>query len=101
MPDMTFHCPYALNYTEGRDSAGHHLGLVEPGDIRGLDAAPDQWWHETTDEDRARLAAAQADQAADQADAELAADEGETADGGGAGSGPVPPSTLPQPVPGA
>lgn len=57
---MTSHAPYPLNYTEGRDAQGHHLGLVNPGDIRDLDEAPDQHWHETTDEDRAALAAREA-----------------------------------------
>lgn len=60
--DYTFGCTYPLAYTEGRDSAGHHLGLVQPGDIRDLDQAPDQHWHETTDEDRAALAAREAAQ---------------------------------------
>lgn len=59
---MTFGCPFPLNYTEGRDAQGHHLGLVNPGDIRDLDQAPDQWWHESTGDDRAALAARDAGQ---------------------------------------
>ena len=62
MPSFTFSAPYALAYTEGRDAQGHHLGLVNPGDIRDLTEAPDQHWHETTDEDRAALAARDAAQ---------------------------------------
>jgi hypothetical protein len=94
MPDMTFHCTYALNYTEGRDSAGHHLGLVEPGDIRDLDRAPDQHWHETTDEDRAALAAREAAVP----DAQEAAAEGDGQGGGDetGGEPPADPETPPE-----
>jgi hypothetical protein len=97
MPDMTFHCTCALNYTEGRDSAGHHLGLVEPGDIRDLDEAPDQHWHETTDEDRAALAAREAAEAAPQEAA--AGGDGQDGSEGESGEPPADPETPPEVTP--
>lgn len=79
MPDFTYDGPGVRFYTEGRDAQGRNLGEVEPGDIRDLERAPDQWWHETTDE----------------------AGQAPGADGG-TGSGPVPPSApAPVPVPAA
>jgi hypothetical protein len=57
VPDMTFKCSQALEYTEARDAAGARLGLVVPGDIRDVVKAPDHHWYETTDEDREALAA--------------------------------------------
>ena len=102
MPDFTYSGPGARFYPEGRDAAGQNIGEVQPGDIRDLEQAPDGWWHETTDEDRAALAARQAaaEQAAQDEAAPAEAEAGTAADGGDAGSGPPPPA-VPQPVPGA
>jgi hypothetical protein len=44
MPEFVFAGPYGTTYPETRDARGAHLGTVEPGDVRDLDAAPDQWW---------------------------------------------------------
>lgn len=60
MPEFTFDGPGPMTYPDSRDSAAVIVGAVEPGGIRDLDEPLDHWWRETTDEDRARAAAAEA-----------------------------------------
>lgn len=91
MPDFTYSGPGVMFYPETRDATGHHLGAVCPGDIRDLDKAPDQWWHETADDERTE-AAAKARQAEDPAS------EGETGDADEAPEAPEP-SASPGPDP--
>jgi len=40
-------------YPETRDAAGRHLGLVEPGDVRPFEAAPDGMWTPADSEEAA------------------------------------------------
>jgi hypothetical protein len=61
VPEYVNTAPYPMAYPESKDAQGRNLGLVRPGDIRDLDEAPDRWWREAADEDRARLAARQAE----------------------------------------
>lgn len=44
MPDFTYTGGTERVYPETRDSYGVNLGLVKPGDVFRLDAAPDQFW---------------------------------------------------------
>jgi hypothetical protein len=54
MPSYRFVCPQAMAYTGLRDEHDVHLGQVNPGDVRDLNEAPDQWWvpAEGQDDDR-------------------------------------------------
>lgn len=45
MPSFTYSGPGERVYTEGRDSAGRHIGTVAPGDTRDFDEPPaDGFW---------------------------------------------------------
>lgn len=44
MPLHVFTGPIPYQYPDSRDTSGIHLGEVEPGDVRDLDAPPDRWW---------------------------------------------------------
>lgn len=54
MPAFRFVSPQAMAYTSLRDEHDVHLGQVNPGDVRDLGEAPDQWWvpAEGHDDDR-------------------------------------------------
>ena len=103
MPDFTFHGPCPLNYTEGRDAQGRNLGLAVPHEIRDLDEAPDHWWHESTDEDRAFLAAREAAEAGAQQSPGTGTEMHETGDpaddGPDGGEPEAPAPVVPQAAP--
>jgi hypothetical protein len=108
MPEYTFTWPQPQIFPETRDAKDKPLGLVKPGDIRDLDQA-DHLWRETTDEDRAALAAREAGTADVASVEELAALAESAADGaaalgrlqedGGTETAPSTPETPPAPQP--
>lgn len=55
--DFTYCGPGERTYPETRDAEGRNLGVARPGDIRPFTAAPDQFWRQTADGDRAALEA--------------------------------------------
>lgn len=97
MPDHTYSGPGDRVYPETRDARGQHLGMVEPGEIRDLDQAPDHLWHETTDEDRAARTAVLAEREQAARDAEESGAEGGTAAEGSSGGQPENPPQDPAP----
>ncbi len=97
MPDFIYDGPGGT-YPTLRDSAGALVNLAVPGEVRDFGTAPDSSWRELTGQDRARIAAAEAEDAAAAAEAalaEVAAPEGD------APPAPVlaPPAVFPPPVP--
>ena len=100
MPEYTYSGPGQFDYPASRDARGRFVGEVSPGHIRDLDEPLDQWWIETTDEDRARRAALQGDHVADEAAPDgTAAEDGAPGDGGApdespAGSQPANPAVI-------
>lgn len=104
MPEYIFAGHTETTYPYSKDSASMPIGTVEPDDIRDLAAPLDHWWREVTDEDRARIAAVKAEEAAREAEAALA---GVVAAEGAAPAPavvpvpvapPAPPAFAPRPV---
>jgi hypothetical protein len=96
MPGYRFTWPTALTYPENRDAAGFPLGLVNPGDVRDLDEAPDHLWLPLSDEEeQQRLAGLAAAETATPA----GAGAGEPDDSPGGGDPGTPPPAAPQPAP--
>lgn len=98
MPEYVY-AGQGATYPDLRDSSGQLVNEASPGDVRPFDAAPDQWWRELGDEDQARIAAEEAEQAAAEAEAALKAAEERAVPPASTGPVPAPPAAVPPAIP--
>jgi hypothetical protein len=98
LPEYTFDGPGPHTYPSSKDLAGTSIGTVVPGDIRDTDGPLDHLWRETSDEDRLRAAAEEAEQAAAGAEEELRRAEAQAGAAPASAPAPAPPA-LPATAP--